>query len=240
MRRCVALFRLIGPLQKPYRATPHALGIYKAKPFQMYEVVAEGTLGRLGGHFRSELTKGSSFPPSERLEQLALPWSKVVCNAMRCNIGAWKEAHAHGSSLLEELRFWMTSSDTQLNQSLSPSSRVWSGNVISMFLGSNVRQEQDLVQACNGNQPTECGDIAVESSTGSDVLHSADNNFTRHDSSSSASRPNARGAAPFRQHQLAPLPTGSTGCPVLGGSVRDDNAARILEALCAALLRQTR
>ena len=99
MRRCVALFRLIGPLQKPYRATPHALGIYKAKPFQMYEVVAEGTLGRLGGHFRSELTKGSSFPPSERLEQLALPWSKVVCNAMRCNIGAWKEAHAESQIL---------------------------------------------------------------------------------------------------------------------------------------------
>src|SRR6516225_4388602 len=70
--------------------------------------------------------------------------------------------------------------------------------------------------------------------------HSFDNNFRPPDSSSSASRPNAHGAVPFRQHQLAPPPAGSTGCPVLGGSVRDDNAARILEALCATLLRQTR
>ena len=57
----------------------------------------------------------------------------------------------------------------------------------------------------------------------------------RRDSSSSACRPNARGAALLHLPQLGVHRARSTGCPDLGGFVRRDNTVRTREFLCVIL-----
>ena len=62
----------------------------------------------------------------------------------------------------------------------------------------------------------------------------------RHDSSSSACRPNARSAALLHVAQLGVHRAQSIGCPDLGGFVRRDTAIRTRQFLCAMSLHRRR
>lgn len=122
-------FRLICSLwagqrirsQKPGCPSPMSLRVDEPKPFQMREIVAQGTVSDSGVHLGPDTGKWPSSTSSKSLEDLPLPISKVMTHAKRSHIPAWQEPDTDRSSNLQELRLWVASTQAEFNDFLRAS-----------------------------------------------------------------------------------------------------------------------
>ena len=87
-----ALFRLIRPLQKAHRSSPHPPGIDPAGVSDRRR--REAPLG-VSGATSDAVHKRAWESPSQSLKELPLASGQVVSNAVGRNIAARKERHAH-------------------------------------------------------------------------------------------------------------------------------------------------
>jgi hypothetical protein len=97
-------------------------GIDKPKPFQMNEIVTQGTISHGRIDLRADISKLAFSSSSNGLKNLALAVRKVMSDAKRRHVPARQKPNTHRSANLQELRLWMTCTQTQFNNSLCTTS----------------------------------------------------------------------------------------------------------------------
>src|ERR1039458_3850134 len=124
-----ALFRLIRftlkllrCAQEPHGSSSMAAGIDQPKPFQMKQIIAQSTVSRRGIDLSADIGKLAFPPTSDGLKNLALAFSKIMCDAKRRNIAARQEPNAYCSGDLQELRFRVAGPEAQFNNLLRAAS----------------------------------------------------------------------------------------------------------------------